>query len=148
MSEHTTPEGMKAWAGGEYAPDDWDGGPVLRRHGGMSIPDGPYAWSSNGGGLGNIVAYTSKRDLPAPHPMGFYSPPGCFYAGEVAAFEKAHPFTSHEKARKADGSPEDWGRVRYHHSHVDATFDGWVKGRYSLTPVSAAPARLLERREG
>lgn len=27
------PEGMKAWAGGDAAPADWDGGPVLLRDG-------------------------------------------------------------------------------------------------------------------
>lgn len=27
------PAGMKPWAGGESAPDDWDGGPVLSRRG-------------------------------------------------------------------------------------------------------------------
>lgn len=53
------PEGMKPWHGGDE-PADWDGGPVLRRHGGMSMPDGAYAWLSNGGGAGNVIAYTPK----------------------------------------------------------------------------------------
>lgn len=53
------PEGMKPWHGGDE-PADWDGGPVLRRHGGVSMPGGAYAWLSNGGGAGNIIAYTPK----------------------------------------------------------------------------------------
>lgn len=120
------------------APTDWNGMPVRRRHGALSQPDGAFAWESQGGGLGNIVAYTPARKpgaLPKPHPRGFYSPPEAFYAAEVEAFEKAHPFVSHEKARNADGSLNAWGRVSYHHSHVDACFDGWVCGRYSLTPL-------------
>lgn len=59
MTDDAIPAGMVAWAGGDAAPADWDGGPVLRRHGGMSLPNGQFAWSSNGGGQGNIIAYTT-----------------------------------------------------------------------------------------
>lgn len=52
--------GMKPWHGGDGPPADWDGGPVLRRHGGLSMPGGEFAWASQGGGLGNVVAYTAK----------------------------------------------------------------------------------------
>jgi hypothetical protein len=81
-----------------------------------------------------VIVRKAQAELPEAHPLGFYRPPDAFFASEVEAFEKAHPFISHEKARKPDGTLEDWGRVRYHHSHVDAAFEGWVEGRYSLPP--------------
>jgi len=33
MSDLLIPEGMKPWHGGDAAPVDWDGGPVLYRNG-------------------------------------------------------------------------------------------------------------------
>ena len=83
-SPQPVPAGMKTWLGGDTAPDDWDGGPVLRRHGGLSMPNGAFAWSSNAGGLGNIIAYTPARVLNLPEPV-----PATNQAGEVERLRAA-----------------------------------------------------------
>ncbi|NYD88799.1 hypothetical protein [Sphingomonas melonis] len=59
------PEGMKAWAGGESAPADYDvGGDVLMRGGDRFNEEDngcPFYWTHDGG-LGDIIAYTPAAD--------------------------------------------------------------------------------------
>ncbi len=56
MSVATIPAGMKVWNGGEQAPDDWDGGPVLCRDGAVLQPT-EEAWDSDEDAW-DYVAYT------------------------------------------------------------------------------------------
>lgn len=62
MSDITIPVGMKVWAGGDEAPDDWDGGPVVCADGHAEHPDDitRQQWKSPIPGCKwNIVGYTS-----------------------------------------------------------------------------------------
>ena len=63
MSVITIPAGMKVWAGGDKAPEDWDPtGPMLFRDGSdCSGVEGDPFWD-HGWGDRDIVAYTPKRD--------------------------------------------------------------------------------------
>ena len=69
---YPVPEGMKPWAGGDGAPDDWDGGSVLRADGQTEHSDDitiqqwkhpvpRCKW--------NVVAYTPARVLKLPEPV-------------------------------------------------------------------------------
>lgn len=73
--EGAIPAGMKPWAGGDSAPEDWDGGPVLLAD--DQMVDDPFDWSRCGGECGCveswcIIAYTPKPtpDRPAPSREG------------------------------------------------------------------------------
>jgi len=57
----TIPEGMKAWAGGDSAPADWDGGKVLCDDGAMY--GSPIEWSRPSGGP-DVIAYTPHSKIP------------------------------------------------------------------------------------
>jgi hypothetical protein len=60
------PEGMRPWTGGDGAPDDWDGGPVLRADGRTEHSDDvtQQQWKSPIPRCKwNIVAYTPERAL-------------------------------------------------------------------------------------
>lgn len=70
MTEQQIPAGMKPWAGGDAAPEDWDGGPVLSADGLIlrGVPD--YDWrreSDEEGAVEGwcILAYTPKA-TPSP----------------------------------------------------------------------------------
>lgn len=52
--------------------------------------------------------------------------PDSVYEQERPHFEEAFSNLEHSVVN------ERWGRIRYVHSHVDALFDGWVKGRNDL----------------
>jgi hypothetical protein len=57
----TIPAGMKPWHGGDSAPEDWDGGDVLLRSGGIQpSPPTDYCWGHGWleNGMGDIIAYT------------------------------------------------------------------------------------------
>ncbi len=56
------PEGMKAWHGGDSAPEDWDGGPVLCRDG-MILQPTEEAWD-NTEDPWDYIAYTPKPTPP------------------------------------------------------------------------------------
>jgi hypothetical protein len=69
---YPVPEGMKPWTGGDSAPDDWDGGSVLRADGQIEHSDDitiqqwkhpvpRCKW--------NVVAYTPARVLELPEPV-------------------------------------------------------------------------------
>lgn len=61
------PEGMVAWHGGDVAPADWDGGPVLFREGHIGEAEDD-SWMIGYGGPGpkpspyDIIAYTPAAD--------------------------------------------------------------------------------------
>lgn len=61
-NERVIPAGMKPWHGGDRAPNDWDGGPILcRAADGPSDPSdkGPWYWRHDNVGS-DIIAYTPK----------------------------------------------------------------------------------------
>lgn len=61
------PEGMVPWAGGDSAPEDYDGGLVLLRDGSEIWPKGIMDWMHLDNGA-DIIAYTPKRATPSPAP--------------------------------------------------------------------------------
>lgn len=69
----TIPAGMKPWSGGDSAPKDWDGGPVLCADGDILTDDcDPDDWDWNnehGDPNERIIAYTPKP-TPAPSREG------------------------------------------------------------------------------
>ncbi len=63
------PAGMVPWHGGDAAPADWDGGPVLWSKGPMCKPGGFLSWRYCGTpGVPNIIAYTPKPALATERP--------------------------------------------------------------------------------
>ena len=64
------PEGMVPWAGGDTAPADWDGGPVLirRQHIVLGMAGQPPSRWMHLGSRDDIIAYTPKRATPSPAP--------------------------------------------------------------------------------
>lgn len=78
------PEGMKAWAGGDAAPADWDGGPVFLRRGELWTQIQPLVWGRPYAGRGaeyesgDIIAYTPAT-LPPQAPAADRSGEGRFW---------------------------------------------------------------------
>ncbi len=69
------PAGMTIWRGGDAAPADWDGGPVLHRSGWLGPTHGdrnPLAWGwdypDDGMPETDIIAYTPKPTLATERP--------------------------------------------------------------------------------
>lgn len=112
------PAGMKPWTGGDNAPDDWDGGSVLRADGQIEHSDDITIpqWRHLAPGYKlNIVAYTPARVLDLPEPV-----PATNQAGEVKAWLYQREGCASVVAKNA---------------HRWANADGWVE-----TPLIAALA--------
>lgn len=69
-SPSAIPAGMKPWHGGDSAPKDWDGGPVLWTNGVMAKPSWYRSWRADVNcGLVTIIAYTPKAAPAQPKPQ-------------------------------------------------------------------------------
>lgn len=69
VSEPAIPVGMVPWHGGDCAPEDWDGGPVMFRGGETSNDTGPWHWA-HAHQRSDIIAYTPKVAEPATAASG------------------------------------------------------------------------------
>lgn len=63
LATAANPEGMKAWSGGDTAPADWDGGPVLLRNGYRGVA---RHW---GRGTPSPIGYEGDNDIIAYTPQ-------------------------------------------------------------------------------
>ncbi|WP_203309803.1 hypothetical protein [Sphingomonas beigongshangi] len=103
------PAGMKPWHGGDCAPSDWDGGPVLlgdgRHYAANVIAGERLAWSHRGGewAHGDIVAYTPK---PAAQPLEGLTSDQTFTLAEVKKMWATAVEAGGILAGKGDGTPD------------------------------------------
>lgn len=81
----TIPEGMVPWAGGDSAPADWDGGPVLLADGDEWAHKDATTWTHDCG-TRNVIAYTPAASPAHATPdVGEVTEAGDFNRGYMIA---------------------------------------------------------------
>jgi hypothetical protein len=86
------PAGMLPWHGGDSAPDEWDGGPVLGRSCGMMKAEDFYRWYWLNNGA-DIIAYTPT---PSTSVQG---------AGEAGGQDRKFAFRDGQYVNRVSGEP-------------------------------------------
>jgi hypothetical protein len=126
------PVGMKPWHGGDSAPDDWDGGPVLGEDGALYDP--PIEWQKPSGGP-DVVAYTPR--------MAHVDPIVSAYTPKAPTAESAGP--DREAVAEALWGVNNADRYGLTWEQAKASGHNWVAGCYqhadAITPLLSPQER-------